>query len=155
MRIEEAFVVNAPRERVWGFFDHEVERVARCMPGVEAVQPLGEARYRVRMTQRLGFLTATFDLVLQVEHTEPPRLLEFSGAGRAVRGARGEVRGRNWVELTEEDGGRTRVAVRAEMTMGGMLGMLGPRFVEARVREMNTQFARALSAEIRRWAAAR
>src|SRR5207248_1332881 len=130
------------------------ERVARCMPGVEAVQPLGPDRYRVRMKQRLGFLAAVFDLVLEVQHKEPPRALEFYGAGRSVRGPSGEVRATNRVELDEEEGARTRISVSAEMALSGMLGALGPGFIEKRVRQANAEFARALSAEVPRWAAA-
>jgi carbon monoxide dehydrogenase subunit G len=152
MQIRESVVVDAPRERVWTFFDRELERVARCMPGVEAVQPLGGDRYRARMKQKLGFLAAVFDLVVEVQHKEPPRALEFSGSGRAVRGPSAEVRATNRVELDEVEAGRTRITVSADMQVSGMLGALGPTFIEKRVRQSNAEFARALSGEIRQWA---
>jgi carbon monoxide dehydrogenase subunit G len=152
MKIRESFVVDAPRERVWTFFDREAERVARCMPGVQAVQPLQEDRYRVRMKQKLGFLAAVFDLTLEVQGKEPPRALEFYGAGRTVRGPSGEVRATNRVELDEAEGDRTRISVSAEMALTGMVGALGPTFIEKRVRQANAEFARALSTEIRQWA---
>ena len=69
-----------------------------------------------------------------------------------MRGPSGEVRATNRVELDEAEGDRTRISVSAEMALTGMVGALGPTFIEKRVRQANAEFARALSEEIGRWA---
>ncbi len=67
MRVEQSFTVPEPRERVWEFFETEVERVTRCIPGIESFEDLGEDKYRVKITQKVGSIGATFDLKAQLD----------------------------------------------------------------------------------------
>ena len=55
MQIQETFTVDAPPETVWKFFE-DIERVARCVPGVQSVDVLGPDRYKVLATQKVGFI---------------------------------------------------------------------------------------------------
>lgn len=147
MQVQETFTVPAPPEQVWPLFE-DVVRVARCVPGVQSVEAVGPERYRVVASQRVGFISATFELTTRVEAREPPRLLALSSVGRSVRGAVGDLRSRDRVELAPTGDGGTRVTLTSDLAVGGMLGALGHKVIAARSREIAGQFAEALRAAV-------
>jgi len=59
MRLHEEFEVNQPVATVWTFFE-QAELVARCMPGIEAVEIVDQDNVDVRATQNIGPMSATF-----------------------------------------------------------------------------------------------
>lgn len=143
MQIEETFEVDAPVDAVWRFFE-DVERVARCVPGVQSVDVLGADRYRIVATQKVGFISATFEMTTQIDGREPLRSLSLSSVGKSVRGAVGNLRSRDRVSLASRPEGGTQVTLTSEMMVGGMLGALGHKAIAAKSREITGKFADAL-----------
>jgi hypothetical protein len=154
MQIQEAFTVDAPPETVWKFFE-EIERVARCVPGVQSVDALGADRYKVVATQKVGFISATFEMATHVETKEPLRCLALSSVGKSIRGAVGNLRSKDRVEFEPTPEGGTRVTLTSELAVGGMLGALGHKVIASKSKEITEKFAQALQAEIRAAGAAR
>ena len=152
MQIEETFGVDAPVETVWRFFE-DVERVARCVPGVQSVDALGPDRYRVVATQKVGFISATFEMTTQIDGKEPLRSLSLSSVGKSVRGAVGSLRSRDRVDLEARPEGGTQVKLTSEVMVGGMLGALGHKAIAAKSRELTEKFADALRAQLQARAA--
>src|SRR6185436_13898316 len=124
MQIQETFTVAAPPTTVWKFFE-DIERVARCVPGVQSVDVLGPDRYRVLATQKVGFISATFEMATQIESREPLKPLALSSVGKSVKGAIGNLRSKDRVDFEATPEGGTRVTLTSEMAIGGMLGALG------------------------------
>jgi carbon monoxide dehydrogenase subunit G len=151
MRFEETFTVEKPPEAVWGFFD-DPKRLALCVPGVESVEPLEDGRSKVRMTQKVGYLSATFDLKMHVSGREEGKALEVTSIGRSVRGAIGELRSTNRVELTPEGEG-TRIDLTADVGVGGMLGSVGQKVMASKAKEVARQFAANVSERLEQWSA--
>ena len=87
--IQQTFTVAA-LPRVWEFFE-DIERVARCVPGVQSVDVLGPDRYKVLATQKVGFISATFEMATQVESKDPLKSLALSSVGKTVKGAIGNL----------------------------------------------------------------
>jgi carbon monoxide dehydrogenase subunit G len=150
MKFEEAFTVPQPPERVFAFFE-DVERVAGCVPGVEQVEIVGEKLSRIRVTQKVGSLSATFDLKMELAERRSNEYLEFSTIGRTVKGAAGVVRATNRVFFEPADGGGTSVRLASDVALGGMLGSMGHAVVNSKVREVSDAFATALRSELERW----
>jgi carbon monoxide dehydrogenase subunit G len=148
MQIEETFTVDAPPEAVWKFFE-DVDRVARCVPGVQSVDVLGPDRYKVVATQKVGFLSATFEMNTQIESKDPLKSLALSSVGKSVKGAIGNLRSKDRVDFAPTPDGGTRVTLTSEVAVGGMLGALGHKAIASKSREITEKFARALQAEIR------
>lgn len=142
-----------PPERVWQFFQ-EITRVGGCVPGVEQVTPVDADRFRVLITQKVGFIKATFDVDTRVGAREPLQFMELASVGRSVRGAAGDVRFKNRIEFAPDPGGGTQITLSSEVALGGMLGALGHKVVAARARDITEQFAAALRSEIQKWASA-
>ena len=153
MRVEQTFTVPEARDRVWTFFETEVERVTRCIPGVESFEDLGQDKYRVRITQKVGSIGATFDLKAQLDRKDPMETFEFSAVGRSVKGAAGDMRSKNRLALAESGDGGTTLTVTSDVALGGMLGSLGYRVVTSKAREVTDQFVRNVTESMREWSA--
>ena len=150
MHFEETFTVPKPTDVVWSFFD-EPERLALCVPGVESVEPLEDGRSQVRMTQKVGYLSATFNLKMHVSGRDEGRMLEVTSIGRSVRGAVGELRSTNRVQLTPQEGG-TRIDLTADIGVGGMLGSVGQKVMASKAKEVARRFAANVNDRLVEWA---
>jgi carbon monoxide dehydrogenase subunit G len=147
MKIQEEFTVPAPPATVWALFD-DVPRVVRCVPGVQEIEVVGPDRYRVVVTQKVGFISATFELRTQLDAKEAPRFIEFSSVGKTIHGALGHLRSKDRVELTPEPGGGSRIRLTSEVALGGMLGAVGDKVMASKSRDLTQQFAQALRQQI-------
>ncbi len=147
MKVSEQFVVPRQATAVWEFFE-QVDRVARCVPGVENVTVVDEENSRVRVTQAVGPMTATFDMKMRITARDPGRSMEFTGIGRSVRGAAGNVRSTNRVQLEEVEDGCTRVLLESDVALGGMLGSVGQKVVSKQATLVTESFARTLEQEL-------
>ena len=128
MQIRETFTVDAPPGTVWKFFE-DIERVARCAPGVQSVDVLGPDRYRVLATQKVGFISATFEMATQIDSKDPLKSLALSSVGKSVKGAVGNLRSKDRVDFEATPDGGTGVTLTSEMAVGGMLGALGHKAI--------------------------
>jgi carbon monoxide dehydrogenase subunit G len=147
MKVSESFVVAEPRDAVWAVVG-DVERVARCLPGVEQVTMQDAESGDVKVTQSLGPLTATFHAKMKVTEREPGRSISFAATGRSIRGAAGNVRVNNSVRL-EDDGAATRILLEADVAMGGMLGAVGQKVIAKQAALAAKAFAANLERELR------
>ncbi|MGI9116502.1 MAG: CoxG family protein [Gaiellales bacterium] len=146
MNVEESFVVDQPRAALWAFVQ-DVERVARCLPGVEDVVASGPDDLTMLVTQKLGPFSATFDTKMHIEERVDGEAIRFTAVGQTVRGASGNLRAANVVRL-EDDGAATRVVIEAELALGGMLGAVGQKVVAKQAAKVTRQFAENLNAEV-------
>src|SRR5512132_4140294 len=148
MRIQETFIVDASPAAVWRFFE-DIERVARCGPGVQSIDVLGPDRYKVLATQKVGFISATFEMATQIESKDPLKSLALSSVGKSIKGAIGNLRSKDRVDFAATAEGGTRVTLTSEIAIGGMLGALGHKAIASKSKEITEKFAQALQAEIR------
>jgi hypothetical protein len=146
VKFEETFTIDHPVADAWAFFE-DANRLAGCVPGVESVEPGEGGRSRLRMTQSVGYMSATFDLRMHVSESKPNELLEITSIGKTVRGAAGEMRSVNRVELTDADG-KTGVRLASDVAVGGMLGSVGNKAMEAKAREVAAAFAANVNREV-------
>jgi carbon monoxide dehydrogenase subunit G len=149
MRFDEAFTVPIPRDSVWEFFQ-DIPRVAACVPGVEDVSIVDDSVSRVRVTQKVGSMSATFDLKMAITEKRPVEYIEFSAVGRTVKGASGTLRAKNEVRFEEVPQG-TGIRLSSDVALGGMLGSMGRNVVASKAKEVTDAFARALQAEMEGW----
>jgi uncharacterized protein len=147
MKVSEEFVIDESSATVWEFFE-QLDRVARCVPGMEEVTIVDADNSRVRVTQALGPMTATFDVKMRITARDPGRSLEFTAVGRSVRGAAGNVRATHVVRLEDQDESSTRVLLEGDLALGGMLGSIGQKVVAKQASIVTQSFAKALQQEL-------
>jgi carbon monoxide dehydrogenase subunit G len=142
MKLREEFQVARPVGDVWTFFE-QPERVAECLPGVEQVTVVDPDNVSVRVTQRLGPMTATFDAKVKITERVAGELISFTATGRTVRGALGNIRAGTSVRLVPVDG-QTLVSVEGDVTLAGALGSVGQKVVARQAGKVTAEFARNL-----------
>ena len=89
MKFEQSFTVAIPRQLVWKFFETEAVRAGQCIPGVQEVSELGDDRYRLVVADRVGAVSATFDLKAEIKSKTPEQNIELSAIGKSIKGGAG------------------------------------------------------------------
>lgn len=139
MILEGQFTIPAPQERVWAAV-WDVPTLASWVPGCTSAEQVDDTTYRARMEQQVGFLKASFDLLLRVTETEAPRLVRLTGEGED-RKIRSNIQATIEVELAPDPEG-TRLRYRMDMSVLGRLGALGFPLIQRKAKEIEAEFAR-------------
>lgn len=139
MKFKQEFTVSEPIQTVWDFFQKTTE-VATCMPGIDNIQVIDPDQLSVRMTQKVGPISASFDTTVRITERIAPTVIQFTLIGKAVRGAVGNFRATNTVMLHEQ-GGSTYVTVEGEAALAGALGSVGQRIIGKQAEKLTAAFA--------------
>jgi carbon monoxide dehydrogenase subunit G len=146
MLMEGRITITAPIDRVWGaLFD--VPTMAGWVPGVTAARRVDDRHYAVTVEQRVAFLSARFDAMLELQEIEPPHRVTFSLEGKDGRIA-SSVKVLSTITLESEDEGRTVLAYRNDMSVFGRLGTIGFAVIKRKAREIEEEFARRANAAL-------
>jgi len=144
MELTGAVVMEAKRAQVWDALN-DAAVLQACIPGCEEVVNESDTVRRARVMIKLGPVRARFNGTLTLSEVVAPErcLMSFEGSG----GAAGMASGRSQVELIEE-GGQTRVTYTVQASVGGKLGQIGGRLLDASARQLADQFFAALRAHL-------
>lgn len=134
---------SAPRDRVWAAFTDPAV-LARATPGCERLVPIGPDDFEATLSVGVAAVKGTYQGRLAVLDKKPLEgyTLRVEGSGRP-----GFVKGEGRLTLTDEDGG-TRVTIKGEAQVGGLIAAVGQRLIGAASRMLMEQFFSALEAEI-------
>ena len=132
--------MNAPRERVWTALN-DAAVLQACIPGCEMVSDETPEVRVVRVMVKMGPVRARFNGRITMSEVEAPQrcVMAFEGSG----GAAGMASGRSQVEL-REDGGGTVLTYTVKASVGGKLGQIGGRMMDASAKQLADQFFAAL-----------
>jgi hypothetical protein len=139
-------LVLAPRSDVWIALNDPAVLQA-CIPGCEQVTDESDTVRLVKLMVKLGPVRARFSgRVTQSDVVVPERcVMTFEGSG----GAAGMASGSSKVELFESDGGTsTRLTYTVKASVGGKLGQIGGRMLDASAKQLADQFFSALGAHL-------
>lgn len=138
-------LIAAPRPRVWAAL-HDPAILRQCIPGCEDVTRLSETAYEARVLTRVGPLKARFSGRVEMTEIDEPAActLLFEGGAGSVGMAQGQAR----VRLSDTTEG-THLSYAAEAAIGGKLGQIGGRLVEASARKIADDFFLSLNAQLR------
>lgn len=145
MDIHATYTFDAPAQAVWDLL-MDTGRIAACIPGCERLEPLGDGRYRARLTVALAAVSGAFDGTVAMVDQVPPssyRLL-IEGQGRT-----GFVKGESRIVLVERDG-VTDVTVDGEVQVGGAIARVGQRILSSVAKMMMDRFFGCLQGKLGR-----
>lgn len=144
MELNGEVVVSAPRERVWNALNDSA-MLRACIPGCEEVTDESPTVRLLRIMVKMGPVRARFSGRVTVSEAQPPLrcLMSFEGSGGAAGMASGESR----VELFE-DGDTTRLTYTVNAAIGGKLGQIGGRMVDASAKQLADQFFNSLREQL-------
>lgn len=142
MVIEESFVVEAPRDRVWAFIT-DPERIGPCIPGCEAIEVTGPDRYRATVRVEIGPIKARFNLEVAVDEQQPPEFV--ASTTRGEEGTRASMlTARSRLSLRAIDPARTEIAYTSEVSLVGRLGKFGLGIMKKKSQELGRRFAESV-----------
>jgi hypothetical protein len=146
MRVEDRFVVAAPRDQVWlAIKDPTV--VASCVPGCQGVEVVNPTLYRIKMRVQLGPIKAEFNLEVEIlsetAHEEVRTRTRGEEGGRASSLAADST-----LRLTSLNDGRTEVLYSSEASVVGRLGKFGLGVMQKKAESLGREFAAAFKQRI-------
>jgi len=144
MELNGDILIGAARERVWLALN-DAQVLLASIPGCEEVKQLSPTETHVRVLIKLGPVRARFvgKILMSEVRANEGCVLNFEGSG----GAAGFAKGRSTVSLSSEGEG-TRLRYTAEAAVGGKLGQIGGRMIDASAKQTADQFFQAFSAQL-------
>ena len=144
MQLNGDILIDATPARVWrGLNDPAV--LLASIPGAEEVRQLSPTETHLRVSIKLGPVRARFVGKILMSEVRPDEgcVLNFEGVG----GAAGFAKGTSTVTLAAEGAG-TRLGYTAEASIGGKLGQIGGRMIDASAKQTADQFFAAFARQI-------
>jgi uncharacterized protein len=145
---EEEFTVSAAPEAVWDFL-LDPNRVAPCLPGCENVEVEDATTYRVRLTVKVGFLSTSQNLKVEIVESDRPRHLVSLARGEDRKLA-SQVEVRNTLDLAPTSANATLVRYRSDVRVLGRLGSVGDAGMKVKAKQLARDFAANVRAAIER-----
>ena len=137
-------MLAAPRRQVWDFFNDPV-RLAKVLPGCEALEPIGPDKYKAKIKFALASFSGSYSGTVELREKSPPESMRMIIEGK---GGPGFMKGEGALRLEESAGGTT-VHYEGEAQVGGLIAAVGSRMIEAAAKKIVTQFFESVSRELK------
>jgi uncharacterized protein len=135
MKLEGAYEVRAPREKVWeAFLDPEL--LKQAIPGCEKLEAAGPDEYKATMKIGVGGVKGTFEGKVKLSDKQQPDSYRMAVEGS---GGPGFIRGETVISLTDNGSG-TRVSYTADVQVGGLIASVGQRLLGGVSKMMADKF---------------
>jgi carbon monoxide dehydrogenase subunit G len=140
MKIAGAHKVALPRERAYQALQDPAVLV-ECMPGCEALEPVGDNEYSMKMKMVLAAVSGQFQGKVRIADPCPHSSFKLvvEGSGKV-----GFMKGEGLLRLTDAEGG-TDVAFDGEVNVGGTIAGVGQRLIDATAKLMIKRFFEKLA----------
>jgi len=137
-------LIAADRKKVWQALNSEAI-LMHCIPGCESIESTSPTEKLARVLVKVGPVRARFVGKIRMDDVKPNVgcVLHFEGSS----GAAGMATGKSVVELRDE-GQHTRLTYTAQASVGGKLGQIGGRMMDAASKQMADQFFAALNNQL-------
>jgi len=134
----------APVQKVWAFL-MDVQNVARCAPGFQSLEVLGEEHWKAVVAVGVGPVKAKFTLDVTRPELEEPQRMVVKGRGKAP-GSGVEMTGEMHLSSVDEE--QTRMDWRATVVISGTIASVGARFLSSTAERLTAQFFDCLREKI-------
>jgi carbon monoxide dehydrogenase subunit G len=143
MNLSGSHSVPVPADRAWNLLQ-DPAILAKCMPGCQALDLIGENEYQMRMKMMLASVSGLFDGKVRIAEPNPPTSykLVVEGSGKI-----GFMKGEGLLTL-KENGSETTVDFNGEVQVGGTIASVGQRLIDTTARLLIKRFFSKLSKEV-------
>ena len=139
-------LVVAPRERLWDYL-MDVPTVSRCVPGIGAVEAVGDSVYRGSIEVKVGPVRLALEGRITIEEQDRDGWRARMRAEGSDRRLGGGIRARMQLTLLPGEAA-TRVRIETDLTVLGKIGEFGQSIIRARADSILAAFARNLGAAL-------
>ena len=143
MNLTQTCTIPVSREKLWDFL-MDVPAVSRCLPGVEAVEPLGGGTYQGTVKVQVGPIRLTLQGKITIEEQDRSVWWALLKAEATDRKLGGGIRARVGMTLTPRelsDGTATHLTVETDLTMLGKIGEFGQPIIKKKADALMSEFA--------------
>ena len=147
MQLENSFEVEASRATAWNLL-MDVPRVVPCMPGAQLTETVDDSNWKAKVSVKLGPIALQFAAdVARTEVDEANDRVVLTTNARELRGRGGaQAKIESW--LTELGPSHTRVDVRTELALAGLVAQYGRGIVQDVAGQMVDKFADCLQQQL-------
>jgi carbon monoxide dehydrogenase subunit G len=139
-------LIPVARERLWDFL-MDVPAVSRCVPGVGAVEAVGDNAYRGGLEVKVGPIRLSLQGTITVEEQDRTGWSARMRAEANDRRLGGGIRARLHLTLLPAEAG-TRVQIDTELVILGKIGEFGQPVIRNKADTLLEEFARNLGAAL-------
>ena len=143
MKISGTQTFPAPRQKVWEFLI-DPQRIAKCLPGCEKMEAVGENEYNSQINVGLAAVKGVYTGKIKLDEMQPPSHYKMLIDGK---GKQGFIKGSGMLDL-EDLSGQTLLKYTGDIQVGGPLASVGQRMIDGAAKMMIGQFFTAMEAEI-------
>ena len=143
MEIKGDTLLSSPQAEVWAALnDYKV--LAKCVPGCEVLEPVGDSRYRVVMELGIAAVKGRYEGEVVISDVQP-----ISSYRIAVRseGLLGFVNAEGVISL-EDEGEKTKVSYLVDAQIGGKVAGVGQRVMGGIAKLLSQRFFSTLDEEL-------
>ena len=139
--------IESPLERVWAALN-DPQVLKACIPGCESLTDESPDTRRATVMVKIGPVRARFAGKVTLSEMKPPSacLMRFEGSGGAAGMASGSAK--VTLEPNGVNGQGTLLSYAVNASVGGKLGQIGGRMIDASARQLSDQFFAALRGQL-------
>ena len=146
MTFTQECLIPVARERLWDFL-MDVPAVSRCVPGVGAVEALGDNAYQGGLEVKVGPIRLSLQGTITIEEQDRSEWRARMRAEASDRRLGGGIRARMHLTLLPAEAG-TRVRIDTELAILGKIGEFGQPVIKSKADTLLEEFARNLGAAL-------
>lgn len=149
MKFEHVATIAAPMDQVWSFL-MDVPSVAKCAPGVEEVEPLGNDRYRGTLKVAVGPIRLSLQGDVYIVERDDVAKKASMRADASDKRAGGAVKAVLTMALAPppEGGSGTQLRLDTDATVMGRIGEFGQPIIKKKAEQMMNEFTKNLEQAI-------
>lgn len=147
MQLENSFEVATSRDTAWNLL-MDIPRVVPCMPGAQLTETVDDSNWKAKVSVKLGPIALQFAAdVARTEVDEANDRVVLTTNARELRGRGGaQAKIESW--LTELGPSHTRVDVKTELALSGLVAQYGRGIVHDVAGQMVDKFADCLQHQL-------
>jgi hypothetical protein len=130
------FTIAVPQERAFAFINDPF-MLAKCIPGCSDLKELGPGKYGAKLSNRVGPISLTFDVVVELTKIEAPTAIDATVSGNAPGG---RLTATATVRLEAVDANSTKVSYTVDLGLTGKLGSIGQPVFRSKSDELSKKF---------------
>ena len=143
MRLKGSYRFKAAVDRVWGALMNP-QVIARLLPGVERLEPVGDNIYEAEMRLGIGPISGRYKARITLSEIDPPNHYRIR---IQAQGPQGTVDASGTIDLTADDG-ETILHYEGEAAVTGLLMSIGARLLEPTAQMLVNQGLKNLEAQL-------
>jgi len=135
VKIAGSYALPFDREKAYTLL-HDQTILARCVPGCDALEKIGEDEYALKMKMALAAFSGLFSGKIKITEANPPESFKMIVDGN---GKVGFLKGEGLIHLNPSGEG-TELTYDGDVHLGGTIAAVGQRMIDSTAKMMIRKF---------------